>query len=146
VAGAALGGGAESCESGEPAADVVYQMNFTGQADGRCTPSTFRLCSTILRWPEADWERAGAVGGGEYAGGGDVADADYVWKDGNPNGDDKAKWPTQDGALPYWPAYDLKNRSTMMWERRPRVENDPRGAERVFAEKAHYHQAGTPLP
>jgi para-nitrobenzyl esterase len=65
---------------------------------------------------------------------------------GNPNGDDKAKWPTQDGALPYWPAYDLKNRSTMMWERMPHVENDPRGAERVFADKAHYHQAGTPLP
>jgi para-nitrobenzyl esterase len=48
--------------------------------------------------------------------------------------------------LPHWPAYDLKNRSTMMWEKTPRVENDPRGAERVFADKAHYHQAGTPLP
>ncbi|MGA2351059.1 MAG: carboxylesterase family protein [Terracidiphilus sp.] len=48
--------------------------------------------------------------------------------------------------LPHWPAYDLKNRSTMMWERTPRIENDPRGAERVFADKAHYHQAGTPLP
>ena len=48
--------------------------------------------------------------------------------------------------LPYWPAYDLKNRSTMMWEKTPRVENDPRGAERVFADKSHYHQAGTPLP
>jgi hypothetical protein len=34
----------------------------------------------------------------------------------------------------------------MIWERRPHVENDPRGAERVFADKAHYHQAGTPLP
>ena len=65
---------------------------------------------------------------------------------GNPNGDDKAKAPTQDGKLPYWPAYDLKNRSTMMWERSPRVENDPRGAERVFANQSHYHQAGTPLP
>ncbi len=63
---------------------------------------------------------------------------------GNPNGD--AKGPTQDGALPYWPAYDLKNRSTMMWERKPRVKNDPRGAERVFANQSHYHQAGTPLP
>jgi para-nitrobenzyl esterase len=48
--------------------------------------------------------------------------------------------------LPNWPAYDLKNRSTMMWERRPRIENDPRGAERVFADQSHYHQAGTPLP
>ena len=24
--------------------------------------------------------------------------------------------------------------------------DDPRGAERVEAEKSHYHQAGTPLP
>ena len=65
---------------------------------------------------------------------------------GSPNGDDKAKGPTQDGKLPYWPAYDLTNRSTMMWEAKPRVENDPRGAERVFADQSHYHQAGTPLP
>ena len=48
--------------------------------------------------------------------------------------------------LPKWPPYDLKNRSTMMWEATPRIENDPRGAERVFADKSHYHQAGTPLP
>jgi para-nitrobenzyl esterase len=48
--------------------------------------------------------------------------------------------------LPEWPAYDLKNRSTMMWEKTPRVENDPRGAERRFADGSHYHQAGTPLP
>jgi len=32
----------------------------------------------------------------------------------------------------------------MMWETKPRVEDDPRGAERRFAEQAHYHQAGTP--
>jgi len=49
-------------------------------------------------------------------------------------------------ALPKWPAYDLKNRATMMWEQSPHIENDPRGRERVFAEKSHYHQAGTPLP
>jgi para-nitrobenzyl esterase len=65
---------------------------------------------------------------------------------GNPNGDDPGKKPTQDGKLPYWPAYDLTHRSTMIWERTPRVENDPRGAERKFAERSHYHQAGTPLP
>jgi para-nitrobenzyl esterase len=47
--------------------------------------------------------------------------------------------------LPDWPAYDVKNRGTMMWDRAPRIENDPRGAERIFADKSHYHQAGTPL-
>ena len=65
---------------------------------------------------------------------------------GNPNGDDPGQKPTQEGKLPYWPAYDLKTRATMMWERTPRVEDDPRGAERRFAERTHYHQAGTPLP
>jgi para-nitrobenzyl esterase len=65
---------------------------------------------------------------------------------GNPNGEDKARAATQDGKMPYWPAYDLKNRATMLWETKPRVENDPRGAERVEAEKSHYHQAGTELP
>ena len=48
--------------------------------------------------------------------------------------------------LPHWPAYDLKNRSTMIWDQTPHIENDPRGAERIFADKSHYHQAGTPLP
>jgi para-nitrobenzyl esterase len=48
--------------------------------------------------------------------------------------------------LPHWPVYDLKTRSTMIWDRSPHVESDPRSAERVFAEKSHYHQAGTPLP
>jgi para-nitrobenzyl esterase len=48
--------------------------------------------------------------------------------------------------LPQWPAYDLNVRATMIWDRAPHIENDPRGAERVFAEKSHYHQAGTPLP
>jgi para-nitrobenzyl esterase len=57
-------------------------------------------------------------------------------KTGNPNF----------AGLPQWPAYDLTNRSTMIWERTPHFENDPRVAERVFADKSHYHQAGTPQP
>jgi para-nitrobenzyl esterase len=59
---------------------------------------------------------------------------------GDPNGDSKV------AGLPRWPAYDLAKRATMIWASPPRVEDDPRGAERVFAEKSHYHQAGTPLP
>lgn len=48
--------------------------------------------------------------------------------------------------LPNWPAYDLKTRGTMIWDRTPHIENDPRHEERLFAGKSHYHQAGTPLP
>lgn len=65
---------------------------------------------------------------------------------GNPNGDDPKQTATQDGKLPYWPAYDNQTRATMIWEAKPRVEDDPRRDERIEAEKSHYHQAGTPLP
>lgn len=37
-------------------------------------------------------------------------------------------------ALPTWPRFDPKDRSTMLFDLKPRVENDPRGAERrLFA-------------
>ena len=49
---------------------------------------------------------------------------------GNPNGA---------AGLPEWPAYDLTRRATMMWEAKPRVEDDPRGAERIFADRSHGH-------
>jgi para-nitrobenzyl esterase len=45
--------------------------------------------------------------------------------------------------LPQWPTYDLKNRSTMMWENPPRIENDPRGDERRYAAGSPYRQPGT---
>ncbi|HUV70286.1 MAG TPA: carboxylesterase family protein, partial [Terracidiphilus sp.] len=48
--------------------------------------------------------------------------------------------------IPNWPAYRLNTRATMIWDRTPHIENDPRHAERLFADKSHYHQAGTPLP
>jgi para-nitrobenzyl esterase len=125
----------------------VYQMNFTG-ANGRAMhtidiPFMFDNIAMAKGQIGSDPEH--------------VADANALaavmsqmlityCRTGTPNGDDKSKGATQDGKLPYWPAYDLKNRSTMMWEKTPRVENDPRGAERRFAEQSHYHQAGTPLP
>jgi para-nitrobenzyl esterase len=125
----------------------VYQMNFQG-ANGRAMHTIdipFMFDNIAMA--------SGQIGTDPQH----VADANALaavmsemlityGRTGNPNGDDKSKAPTQDGKLRYWPAYDLKNRSTMMWERSPRVENDPRGAERRFAEQSHYHQAGTPLP
>ena len=122
----------------------VYQMNFTG-ANGRAMhtidiPFMFDNIAMAKGQIGSDPEH--------------VADANALaaimsemlityGRTGNPNGD--AKGATQDGKLPYWPTYDLKSRSTMMWEKTPRVENDPRGAERRFADQSHYHQAGTPL-
>ncbi len=45
--------------------------------------------------------------------------------------------------LPAWPAYDLKTRNTMIWDRAPHIESDPRGAERRFAAGSPYRQPGT---
>jgi para-nitrobenzyl esterase len=45
--------------------------------------------------------------------------------------------------LPAWPAYDLKQRNTMIWEIAPRIEKDPRGEERRYAAGSPYRQPGT---
>ena len=45
--------------------------------------------------------------------------------------------------LPFWPAYDLKQRNTMIWENPPRIVSDPRGEERRFAAGSPYRQPGT---
>jgi para-nitrobenzyl esterase len=123
----------------------VYQMNFTG-AGGRAMhtidiPFMFDNVAMAEGMIGSAPEQLAAANA--LAATMSQMLIDYA-RTGNPNG--SARGASQDGALPHWPAYDLKERSTMIWERRPHVESDPRGAERVFAEKAHYHQAGTPLP
>jgi para-nitrobenzyl esterase len=45
--------------------------------------------------------------------------------------------------IPKWPCYGLERRETMLFDRVSKVVSDPRGAERVFAEGAHYRQPGT---
>ena len=45
--------------------------------------------------------------------------------------------------LPFWPAYDLKERNTMIWESTPHIEKDPRGEERRYAAGSPYRQPGT---
>jgi para-nitrobenzyl esterase len=46
-------------------------------------------------------------------------------------------------SLPAWPTYDLKSRQTMIFDLPPRIESDPRGAERRFASQVEYIQPGT---
>jgi para-nitrobenzyl esterase len=125
----------------------VYQMNFKG-ADGWATHTIdipFMFDNIAIAQRQVGSEPQHVAEANELAAVMSQMLITYG-RTGNPNGDDKAKAATQDGKLPYWPAYDLKHRATMMWETNPRVENDPRGGERVEAEKSHYHQAGTPLP
>jgi len=123
----------------------VYQMNFKG-ANGRAVhtsdiPFMFDNIAMAGQQVGSDPERVAAANALAAV----MSQMLITYgTTGNPNG--ASKTATQDGKLPFWPAYDLKNRSTMLWDKTPMVENDPRGAERVFADGSHYHQAGTPLP
>ncbi len=45
--------------------------------------------------------------------------------------------------LPEWPPFNLKTRPTMIWDLSPRLENDPRGAERRLFVPVIYIQPGT---
>ncbi|HWA10235.1 MAG TPA: carboxylesterase/lipase family protein [Opitutaceae bacterium] len=46
-------------------------------------------------------------------------------------------------ALPRWPRFELERRPTMLFDLPPRVENDPRGAERKLFAPIVYVQPGT---
>ncbi len=46
-------------------------------------------------------------------------------------------------ALPHWPPYDLTKRSTMMFDTKPRIEDDPRGNQRRLFAPIVYVQPGT---
>jgi hypothetical protein len=50
------------------------------------------------------------------------------------------------GALPFWLAYDLKERNTMILGTPPLIEKDPCGEERRFAAGSPYRQPGTYEP
>ena len=45
--------------------------------------------------------------------------------------------------IPRWPAFNLKDRPTMGFDREAHVVNDPRGGERRLFEKVPYVQPGT---
>jgi para-nitrobenzyl esterase len=45
--------------------------------------------------------------------------------------------------LPNWPTYDLTRRSTMIFDAVPRIDDDPRGAERRLFAEVPYVQPGT---
>ncbi|MGB6973904.1 MAG: carboxylesterase family protein [Terracidiphilus sp.] len=45
--------------------------------------------------------------------------------------------------LPRWPAYDLAERSTLLWDTTIQLARDPRGAERQLVEQVPYTQPGT---
>lgn len=112
----------------------VYQMNFKG-INGRAQhtidiPFMFDNVSTVPQQlgttPEqlAEAQPLATIMSGmlvQYA------------KTGNPNYKD----------IPFWPAYEMKERNTMFWDRTVSIAKDPRGDERRYAAYARYRQPGT---
>jgi para-nitrobenzyl esterase len=111
----------------------IYYVNWPSPADGGKwkSPHTIDI-PLVFGNPDQSLYTRGAAGAPQLADA--VSDALIAFaRSGNPN----AK------SLPAWPRFDLAKRATMIFDSPPRVENDPRGAERKLFESATYVQPGT---
>lgn len=114
----------------------VYQMNWHRHAPGARAVHTIDIPFMFDNLSAAP----GQVGSSpeELAAAQPLADAMsgmmvHYAATGNPNHE----------GLPFWPAYDLKERDTMIWDNPPMIEKDPRGDERRYAAGSPYRQPGT---
>jgi para-nitrobenzyl esterase len=114
----------------------IYQMNWHRNAPGALAVHTIDIPFMFNNLSAAP----GQIGATpeELAAAQPLADAMssmliHYAATGNPN----------HSGLPTWPAYDLKERNTMIWEIAPHVVSDPRGEERRYAAGSPYRQPGT---
>jgi para-nitrobenzyl esterase len=113
----------------------VYQLDWRSPVDG----GRWRAAHTLdvpLFFDNADSSGAAMTGGGREAQqlADLMSDALIAFaRTGNPN----------TPALPAWPRFELSRRPTMIFDLPPRVENDPRGAERRLFAPIPYVQPGT---
>ncbi|HRH20102.1 MAG TPA: carboxylesterase family protein, partial [Brevundimonas sp.] len=121
----------ERARQGSPA--YVYQLDWASDHDGGRLgaphTSDIRLVFKTLEAPP--WPATGP---------GAAAMADHMSRafaafarTGDPN----------HAGLPIWPPYDLARRQTMIFDDPPRMQDDPRGAERRFFARIPYVQPGT---
>ena len=111
----------------------VYYVNWASPADaGKWKAPHMVDIPLVFNNPEQSNYTQGAVG--VYALAEDVSDALIAFaRAGDPN----------TKKLPAWPRFKLEQRATMIFDTLPRVENDPRGAERKLFAPATYIQPGT---
>lgn len=119
----------------------VYQMNWHRDAPGARAVHTIDIPFMFDNLAAAP----GQIGATpeELAAAQPLADAMsgmliYYAATGNPNHQNSSG-----EGLPAWPAYDLTSRNTMIWDRSPHIESDPRGEERRYAAGSPYRQPGT---
>ena len=121
----------ERARQGSPA--YAYQLDWASDHDGGRLgaphTSDIRLVFKTLEAPP--WPATGP---------GAAAMADHMSRafaafarTGDPN----------HAGLPIWPPYDLARRQTMIFDDPPRMQDDPRGAERRFFARIPYVQPGT---
>ncbi len=111
----------------------IYYVNWPSPSDGGKwkSPHTIDIPLTFDNPEQSSYTR-GAPGAQQLADA--VSDALIAFaRTGNPN--------TKN--LPAWSRFDLERRPTMIFDTPPRLENDPRGAERKLFERAPYVQPGT---
>jgi para-nitrobenzyl esterase len=111
----------------------VYYVNWPSPADGGKWKSPHMIdIPLVFDNPEQSNYTQGAIG--VYALAEQVSDALIAFaRAGDPN----------TKSLPAWPRFQLEQRATMIFDTPPRVENDPRGAERKLFALSPYVQPGT---
>ncbi len=121
----------ERARQGRPA--HVYQLDWPARLPNGRT-GAFHTSDIPLVFDTLAAQDSGAIGP-EAQGMADIMGgmvARYA-ATGDPNG----------GSLPDWTPYSLARRETLMLDRPPRMENDPRGAERAWFARIPYIQPGT---
>lgn len=121
----------ERARQGAPA--YVYQLNWASDFEGGRlgAPHTGDIRLVFKTLEAGNWPATGP-GAAEVA---DVMSKAFaaLARTGDP----------RHAGLPRWEPYDLARRQTMIFDDPPRMEDDPRGAERRFFSRIPYVQPGT---
>jgi para-nitrobenzyl esterase len=118
----------------EGAPTFVYYVNWPSPADGGKwkAPHMIDIPLVFDNVGESYYTASGGAGAQPLADRMSAALLAFA-RTGNPN----------TPALPPWPHFDVAKRPTMLFDVPPRVENDPRGAERRLFAPIVYAQPGT---
>jgi para-nitrobenzyl esterase len=116
---------------GSPA--FVWQLDWASRMPNGRT-GAFHTSDIPLMLDNVAAEGSGAVGPDAQAMADRMSDALLAFaRTGDPN----------HAGLPRWSPYSLEHRETMIMDLPPRMENDPRGDERLFFGRIPYIQPGT---
>nr|WP_317892551.1 carboxylesterase/lipase family protein [uncultured Sphingomonas sp.] len=111
----------------------VYQLDFGSRTDPRRGAFHTMDIPLVFGTLDAQGAQTGTAADARTASAAIQESFVAFTKTGDPN----------HAGLPHWPRYDLATRSTMIFDTRSRVENDPRRWQRELFARAPYIQPGT---